>query len=258
METVVYSVDSLMTQSWKADMIVLWLFKDEFANRTLTPDILRMVRHGLTVSWAEENLRQYLKLIPALRAFPDDVIITFDDDVFARAERIERIVKSWMRYPNFVHGHRVMLVGLNLDGSILPFIKWKWYVPGRVFRDPSYLLLAEGIGNVLYPPSPFIDTVFDSKLFLDLASTGDDLWFWAMQVLSMRPTKVVPDCDPFPVSLPHPRGSKTLWAVNSRGGNDYQLNLLFRRFNLSAKLLSERRDRAETWYRSFGSPNIQT
>ena len=51
----------------------------------LPRDLLKLRSFGLTIDWCE-NLRSYKKLIPAIEKYPDDIIVTADDDVFYHAD----------------------------------------------------------------------------------------------------------------------------------------------------------------------------
>ena len=80
---IVYKViDSLLRQSLKPDVVVLWLARDEFPRQeqSLPRELRRYIKFGLTIRWCE-NLRSYKKLIPSLKAYPSDTIVTADDDI---------------------------------------------------------------------------------------------------------------------------------------------------------------------------------
>ena len=80
-----YAIYSLLNQNFPPDKLILWLDEDSFPQReeNLPHDLLELRDFGLTIDWCE-NLRSYKKLIPALEKYPDDIIITADDDIFYR------------------------------------------------------------------------------------------------------------------------------------------------------------------------------
>ena len=59
----------------------------------------------------------------------------------------------------------------------------------RTFRylkwppKPSYRNFLTGVGGVLYPPHSLPKEIFNSKVFMDIAETVDDVWLRLMAVL---------------------------------------------------------------------------
>lgn len=80
-----YAIYSLLNQNFPPDKLILWLDEDSFPQReeNLPRDLLELRDFGLTIDWCE-NLCSYKKLIPALEKYPDDIIVTADDDIFYR------------------------------------------------------------------------------------------------------------------------------------------------------------------------------
>ena len=80
-------------------------------------------------------------------------------------------------------------------------------------------------------------------LFLKLAPTADDVWLWAMALLSNRKIRVVKNHIKTLASLNIKRQifntSRNLYQKNSKGGNDKQINALleFYRLNILSKLV---------------------
>ena len=167
-------------------MTVLYLAKEEFPRRekNLPRELLALKSDRFEIRWTK-NVRPYKKLIPALRDFPDDIIITFDDDIFYHAEVIARLVSGYRAEPNCIQCHRATTVSLTDSGDVkfsdLPYDK------------PAYCHKFTGVGGVLYPPHYLDDKIFDEKTFMRLAPTGDDVWFWAQALLNGRRVNVVPN-----------------------------------------------------------------
>jgi hypothetical protein len=229
---------SLMTQSWKPDRIVLYMSSIEFRNTRvrLTNELVNLMRFGLEIRWVDEDLRVYLKLLPALREFPDDVIITADDDMFYQNTRVERLVASWMRGGDFVHAHRARVVPFNHSVDVrIHFMEWQFAFQ-KDFPTPSLLLFPEGVGNVLYPPRKFTWKIFDRNTCMRLAPTSDDHWYWAMQVVSGIKTKIVEHNDPYVMYAPARRHTRNLITINYRGAYERQTKALVDELNLSTFL----------------------
>ncbi len=91
LEDVCFTIESLMQQTKKANRIILWLDPSCLA-RPLPDTLVRLQARGLEVKITEEYIRSYKKLIPALEACPNDVIITVDDDALYDFDIVERLV----------------------------------------------------------------------------------------------------------------------------------------------------------------------
>lgn len=181
--TVHRTVETLLTQTFKPDMVILWLGEDRFPNRErdLPENLLRLREFGLTIGWCKD-IRSYTKLIPALKAYPEDVIVTVDDDMFYFPEWLERLHASYLKNKDVIHCHRVGEIKVE-KGMIRPYREWP---AGRNRGLASYGDLLMGVAGVLYPPHALAAEVMREEVFLRLAPYADDLWFWAMAVLNGR------------------------------------------------------------------------
>ena len=120
-----YVIYSLLNQTFAPDKLILWLDEDSFPRReeNLPQDLLELQKFGLTIDWCE-NLRSYKKLIPALEKYPDDIIVTADDDLFYRPDWLKILYDEHLTNPYCVIGHYVLRVRLNIHGNPYPFNTW--------------------------------------------------------------------------------------------------------------------------------------
>ena len=181
-DEVTYTIYSLLDQSVKPDEIVLWLGYDKFPNREENlPDILlNLQNRGLTIKWCKD-LRSYTKLIPSLKMYPNDVIVTADDDVYYPKDWLKMLIKQHQKYPENIICHRAHFIRRNEDGTIKKYNEWE--LSTKMVRESYYNFLT-GVGGVLYPPRSLYKDVLKSSLFQKLAPLADDIWFWAMAVLN--------------------------------------------------------------------------
>lgn len=179
--TVHRTIETLLTQDFKPDMVVLWLGEDKFPNKeaNLPRSLLRLKEYGLTIGWCKD-LRSYTKLVPSLRAYPEDVIVTADDDVFYRPEWLVRLYRSYEGDQSVIHCHLVRRI-LFENGSLRPYSSW---AHGTEMGESTFHNLVMGVGGVLYPPHVLHPDVLDAVKFQRMAPLADDLWFWAMAVLN--------------------------------------------------------------------------
>lgn len=225
------TIESLMRQTVRPSKIVLWL-DDTLQNATLPLILKRQEERGLQVRFCPD-LRSYKKLVPALGAFPDDIIITVDDDVIYHYDLIENLLNTHALYPEAVCCCEAKRM-LFRDGAPLPYSDWERVQEGGC----SPLNFAVGCGGVLYPPGALASEVVDSKLFMELCPHGDDLWFKAMATLAGTPCAVTPQgIHEYPYIDNPLWQDKGLTQVNcNRRANDTQLAALWARYPAMQKL----------------------
>ncbi len=185
--TVDKTISTLLTQTLKPDEVVLWLAESQFPNKELPAKLTDLQQYGLTIKWCED-LRSYKKLIPALEEYPDDIIITFDDDIYYAEDTVETLYASYLKHPQDIHAHRCGVVKLKKD-EICDVPMRKLYF--HHFKTASYLIRQIGYGGVLYPPNSLVKDVLDKKRFMELVPTHDDIWFWVMAVLNYKKIRSV-------------------------------------------------------------------
>ena len=221
-KTVAYTIETILNQTVKPDRLVLWLGEEKFPNKEydLPQNLKRLFNFGLTIGWTRD-IRSYTKLIPAVKAYPNDIIITVDDDNLYQPFLIEKLIESYKVEPAAAHTFIGPQILVNADGTIGSYNDWKYDAP----PDTSYSNITLGAGGMLYPPHCHTEELFNESNFKLLAPTTDDLWFWAMTVLAGRKIhRVMSGLGSFyPCFFANQASS--LWSKNidSNNGNDKQL-----------------------------------
>lgn len=191
-----YTIYSILTQNLKPKKVVLWLADEEFPNKEndLEKDLLNLKNNGLEIKWCD-NLKSFKKLIPSLKGYPNDIIVTADDDVFYPKNWLESLYNAYLNNQNSLICMRcreIKVINNALD-------KYETWNLTQGFRQPSYLNFMTGIGGVLYPPNALNSEVLNYDLAKELCPSADDLWFWAMAVSDR--TKIVKVDGQKPISL---------------------------------------------------------
>ncbi|MGH9463240.1 MAG: glycosyltransferase family 2 protein [Vicinamibacteria bacterium] len=184
-----FTLYSLLNQTVKPDMLLLWLAEEQFPykEKDLPKRVRDLQEYGLTIKWCAD-LKSYKKLIPALKEYPNDIIVTADDDVYYPQNWLELLYESYLREPQFIHCHRAHRITFEESGKIGPYNNWP---QGISTDEASYMNFLTGVGGVLYPPGSLYQDVSNSDLFMKLCPTADDIWFWAMAVLNDKKIRVV-------------------------------------------------------------------
>lgn len=217
------TIQSLLLQSVTIKKVVLWLAEDEFILDDLSRELLSLQQYGLEIYFCSD-IRSYKKLIPALRKYPEEVIITFDDDVIYPTDHVERLLSAHQKYPNNIICHRAHKVTKDEQGRLKPYLQWQFDVSnddsvGNYGKD----IFPVGIGGVLYPPGCFDEEVVNEGAFMSLAPNADDIWFKVMALKNNIRVRTVDNPMPYNNYLLLPNSQQqSLWAEN-KTANDEQL-----------------------------------
>lgn len=159
------TLDTLVNQHWRASRIILWLC--ERVENLNIPE-------GVEVRYSEDY-GPATKSIPALREFPEAVIVTADDDVIYSRWWLFHLLVLHKLHPHdiiYARGHKI------IPGA--PYKQWKW---DRRLCLPGLKNHPTGVGGVLYPPGSLHPDVLDVETMQRLCPMADDIW---MKVQSYR------------------------------------------------------------------------
>ena len=238
-----YCLFSLLNQKLKPDRVVLWLAKEEFPNREydIPKTVLNLKKFGLEIKFCE-NLMSFKKIIPSLKEFPNDIIVTADDDIYYADDWLELLYDNHKLYPNDIILHRSRKIAFDENFNVKEYDDWTLINEDTM---PSYFHLINGGGGALYPPHSLHDTVVDEKIFLKEYSTTDDIWLWAMAVLNGTKIKTIKneynDFTPVnPARLLGLTDELTLFnSANKYGQNLKNMRKILKQYPLLIKKLKE-------------------
>lgn len=166
-------IESIGRQSQQANRIILWLDEEEFSLANL-PSVLKMqMARGLEVRFCE-NLRSYKKLVPTVQTFPNDHVITFDDDILYPIDTIEKLMQAHQKNPRAIIGHRAHQILISEQGDILPYLSWKLSL--KTEQKGHGVFITTGAGT-LFPAGILPEMALDKSLFNTLCPRADDIWF---------------------------------------------------------------------------------
>ena len=180
------TISTLLEQTVKPDEVVLWLATEEKKKKKLPENLTNLQTFGLTIKWCD-NIKSYKKLIPALAEYPDDIIITVDDDYYYDKDLVKNLLEEHKKYPDCIIGARANRLVPQKDKSFK--LKRRSYIYDSSYR-PSYLNPFIGFGGVLYPPHALHKDVMNKEKFMTIIPTNDDAWFWINAVRNK--TRFVP------------------------------------------------------------------
>jgi hypothetical protein len=230
------TIESIMEQTRKANRIILWL-SEEIINDHLPMSLQLQQKRGLEVRYCKD-LRSYKKLIPCLKEFPKDTIITVDDDLIYDIDMLDKLIVASLKDPSKIYYNRGHKMKLQSSDKLESYLNWEWQ---SASLEASHLNFSTGAGGVLYPPECFDNEVLNEEVFLELCKYADDVWFKAMALL--KGTKYQK------VYTRNPKGEEYLENMNVQdialaninnlqNQNDTQLKSVFDRYDLYKRLIN--------------------
>lgn len=236
-EVAPYAIMSIMKQTLKPDLIVLWLDKEEWNDSILPKNIKRLRDNGLTIMYCK-NYKSYKKLIPAINEFPNDLIFTIDDDLYYPPNILEQVMKAHLVNKTRIIGVRGYIPVIN-NGTIEPYNEWnqiKRHLVGKGF-------IITGGAGCLYQRRLLYDDISNWDLIRNLAPNADDLWFSFMIFLKKTTIEVLSFSkkDTIPIDSFYQRfhkGSNLSEFNIGDSQNDAQLSAIMSHYNITCENIS--------------------
>ncbi|MBQ6774327.1 MAG: hypothetical protein IJP48_09745 [Synergistaceae bacterium] len=224
----------------KPDKIILWLGIEQFPDKKLPKIFDKLKECGVDIEF-REDIGSHKKYFFVMQEFPQDIIITFDDDIIYNDNIIESLYKSYLKHPECVSAMRVHKIKFLDDGSIAPYREWEMEYKDSCGIESHIFLATVGAGT-LFPPKSLHNEAFNLDAIKNLCLKADDIWLKFMEL--MNGTKVVPAsniCN-IPGMLIPGSQKETLWHKNvNEGRNDSQINAVLEAYN-SCNLLEKLKD----------------
>ncbi len=186
LDTIELCLKSLCLQTVKPDKIIIWLDSDG-DNDIVSSKLSVYNQYGIEFFFQPEQLKSHKKYYYAIQKFPNDIIITVDDDAVYSPDLVESLLIAHKKNPRCVCARRVHYITRKFNRKIHSYNNW---INNYIFTtNPSNRLIATGIGGVLYPPKVLFKDSFDKEKIEKLCLHQDDIWLKYMELL--QGTKVV-------------------------------------------------------------------
>ena len=168
-----------MLQSYKPDRIVLFLASEQFPDKSLPDELTFLTKHGLEIKWCEDlyGHKKYYYCIKEQK--PNEVVITFDDDIIYSLDTVKRLINTHKKYPDCLVCERAQAIDYEKDGSLKNPGRWKTLSSVGV-KTPSFSLNPSPGGGCLIPYKAFYKDAYDTEKIRSLAYKNDDLWYMFM------------------------------------------------------------------------------
>lgn len=212
-------LECMMRQTVLPDKIILWLSKEQFDSvASLPASLLRMQARGVEIRLVDGDIRSHKKYVYALQQYPDDILVTVDDDIFYRSTMIADLLRQHKACPEAVVTRYAHNMRYDADGALLPYTQWE-----NNATDGTHLFFCSG-GGTLFPPHCLHTDVLRTDLAMQLCPCADDVWLNAMARLQQTPVVHLSGKETVLPVLG--RNDITLFSTNEIGGNDRQIHQL--------------------------------
>lgn len=177
--TVWMVVECMLRQTIRPDAIILWLSKDQFKSIDEIPLSLKKRQNSIfKIRLVEKDYRSHKKYLYAFQEYPNDIVITVDDDIYYPSTMIASLVECYKKDGDAVVCRYGAKVSYNENGDILPYASWK-----ESFDCRKNDFFGSG-GGTLFQPRKLYKDVTNIELAMRLCPLADDVWLNAMTRLA--------------------------------------------------------------------------
>ena len=212
------TLSTLKKQTRKADKIILNVWEGDLQ---YIPFILKhdIEKGNIELMVYEHDIKGHKKYYKVMQEYPNDIIITVDDDALYPEDLVESLLKTHEQHPNCVCGRFVHRI---IKGE--KYKDWEHYCMS--VYEPSMDLYCSGVGGVLYPPSILhIEDITYDDIFECI--NADDVMLKHLQYKNGIKVVWTPNDKPNPKKIPFliNNARPTLSDLNTEEkGNDYYLS----------------------------------
>lgn len=233
-------IRSLLRQTMSPKTVVLYLGKD-VTDDMIPHKLLKLQNYGLIIKKGYENIKPHKKYFYSMQEYPDDIIITVDDDAIYDRYLVESLYNKHYQFPKAIIARTVRKITTDENGLML-YRNWE-FVSNTLDQEPSMSLMAVGVGGVLYPPHCMLDRCFDIEIIKNVALDTDDLWLKFMEILSSTPVANCKSDYFMPIAIE--RHQKVGLFVNNvlRDQNDENIDQLQKKLGVELKAYAENKSR---------------
>ena len=210
------------------DGIILWLLKNEFpkGNDDLPASLLEMSRDGLvTVRWCDNDIGSNKKYLYTMKEYPDDNVITVDDDLYFSKDLVRSLYLTHLEFPNEIIASRCHIPVMSSPQSLAPYREWIKAVDIVRYTPSGILFFTSGAGT-LFPPGAVTEEFLCEDTIKEICRFQDDLWLNTAALMTGRKVVRIRRSD----RLNYIPGTQenTLFRKNGEHGNDESLKKIVR------------------------------
>ncbi|MDR1088545.1 MAG: hypothetical protein LBL23_04675 [Coriobacteriales bacterium] len=189
-ETTATALEPLLHQTVQPSRVLLWLPAGEFEEQGVSLPVrlaeLEAQVPFFEIRWTQESLKPHNKYFWTMLEYPDDLVITVDDDLVHATTLVQTLLDLHYRLPTALITNRSHLVTLDADGAIAPYRSWEME-QGRYILCPRNDVIATHGAGALFPPHTLPREAFDADAIRATSLLADDLWLMAWEYMNDVP-----------------------------------------------------------------------
>lgn len=224
------TISTLLCQSVKPKKIILWLAKSQFPGerQAIPKRLIKMEKRGLEIRFVDEDIRSHKKYYYAMKEYPDDFVVTVDDDMIYPENCLEQLMNTYKKHPDCVCAQFAHWINVGDDGKLAPYMEWTSCYGEST--EPDMHILPVGCGGVLYPPHLLNENVLNMDDIKLLCPQMDDLWLKSMAVINDVKAVICDECSLIYFDVPGNRAGG-LYKVNAEQNvNDVAMNAIIDKY----------------------------
>lgn len=227
--TVWLTIETLLRQSVKPDAVILWLAGSQFPNglADLPEKLLALQSRGLTIRFCDD-LQSHKKYYFVLQAYPDDLVVLADDDMFYPRDTLGKLLRMHKKWPEDICCITVQVMEPGF--TAMPSL---WRNPRRNenWEHSDRIQTFTGSGTLI-PPRALHPDVFDREQLRRMCFHADDLWITFMAHRNGTRVTTLKKWRPFPVTI-YGTSEGSLYYINGEGmQNDVQWKNLLKHYQI--------------------------
>ena len=170
------NLPAILHQTFRYDKLIINVDDNLTEEEYQWYENLKQYDQRIEVNKADAKWRSCNKLLPTLKKYPHDVIITCDDDVFYPMDTIKCLMEEHYKHPQCIIAHEVNPITINnnfisyVNGYDVKLMQVEW---GKYLSNCC-----------LFPPYSFDEDLFDYEKMMQCTNgTHDELWMWIQSTL---------------------------------------------------------------------------
>ena len=174
------NLPSIINQSYPFDTLILNILDNLSDDDYVFYEDLKSMDKRIILNRVEQKWRSCNKLLPALKLYPNDIIITIDDDIYYPKDSFQTLMQQWVETPNCIIAHEINPILLLKNNTYITYLNG-FDVKLMQKEWGKYLSCC-----TLFPPHVFDNTeVFDYDKMMEVTQgVHDELWFWINSTLN--------------------------------------------------------------------------
>ena len=225
-------IETILRQSYKPDMIILWLAEEQFPEKKLPENLLKLQERGLIIKYCDD-LKSHKKYYYTLKEYPNANIITLDDDSYYPENILENLIKLHKESGNSICANRAHKITYTKNGEIKPYRKW--FHNYKKILNSSHILVPTGVGGVLYPANSLDSRILNKEIFKNICFQADDLWLKAHAYMNDSMVITSKKFNKDLIAVSKTQNEKLLSNNSFGGGNDEQLKNILDYYTIKIK-----------------------